>query len=495
MSGRFILGIDLGTTSCKACLVDEQGQRVHAASEGYPVLSPEDGWSEQDPGEWFRALSTAAAQVLAETGTQAVSVRALALTSAAHIGVLVDEECRPLRPALLWNDQRSHAEAAELRAIWGESIFSATYNEVSTTWTLAHLAWIKAHEPGTWARLRRLYLSKDYLAHILCGASCTDPATAVSSLLYDARRGEWSEELCALVGLDPSALPEVRPVTAVVGELSLEPAKALGLEPGIPIVNGSLDSATETYCAGAVKPGDCVLRLGTAGGIHVVWELACGLRRLINYPHPCEPLWYSQAGTSAAGASLDWIRAALGMGRHLDYESLAALVRDAPPGSEGLLYHPYLAGERCPYWNPWLRGGFTGISLRHGPAHLARAVVEGVCYSLKDAFAVFDPMGVDLDTLNVVGGGTANREWLSILSAVFERPLTVLRSADSAYGAALLGLVALDNRGDPRDPVVRSSLGQLIVEPCAAWVQPYREGFRRYREAAQRLIGFHDHMG
>lgn len=487
MAESFVLGIDLGTGSCKTCLVDTSGRLRGRGSSDYRTHFPREGWAEQDPADWLVAAVGSIRSVLTAAEVQPHQIMGLSLTSAAHIGVLTDGRGEPVRRAILWSDQRSAEQIKRISKEVEELIFASTRNKVSTTWTLAHLLWIRDQEPREWERAKRLLLSKDYLLNRLTGESCTDRATAVSSMLYDTVAEAWSEQLCSLAGIDPRSLPAVRPAIHVAGGLLPEIAAETGLAAGLPVVNGTLDSATETYCAGAVASGDIVVRLGTAGGIHRVWDQARPFRQLITYPYFVSSLWYAQAGTNSAGSAVAWSLQALGGRSPLSNAELTALAADVPPGSEGLLFHPYLAGERCPHWDERLRGSFTGFSMRHGPRHLARAVLEGVCFSLKDAASLFGDLGPEQRTVRVVGGGTANPVWTRILCDVFSRPLAILRNASSAYGTALLGLSALGAAIDPGAAAVRDSLEHDDLRPDPSNARIYEAAFSRYRCVSGQL--------
>lgn len=499
------LGLDLGTSSCKICALDPTGTIVATASEPYRTLSPRDGWAEQDPASWLEALKSAAGKLLGDGAIDPARVAAIALTSAAHIGVLQDSDDRPLRPALLWSDQRSAAQAAALRAECGDDILRITLNNVSTSWTLAHLAWVREEEAALWSRVARICLSKDYLLHWLTGRWVTDPATAVSAMLLDARSGVWSDELRALVGLQDIALPELAAPEAVVGTILPGPAGELGLPAGVPVVNGTLDSATETYGAGAVAAGDFVIRVGTAGGIHTVKDRPLADPRLLTYPHPVSGLWYSQGGTNAAGSAIAWALDAAGLPRSgAGFDQFSSLAASAPAGSDGLTFHPYLSGERTPYWDPALRGTAAGLSFRHGAAHLARAVIEGVAFSLKDAFLAVlasdgGPSGATRAPrrIRVVGGGVSDPLLMQILSSALDLELQLLAGVDSAYGAALLamrrgGVAAAP--GPDQAGKGRLDVADRIVSPLEADVPVYRRAFAAYRERAAALRQMYQNM-
>lgn len=487
----FCLGIDIGTSSCKVCVVDAAGTLVGAAGYPYETYSPFDGWAEQDPSDWLKAVVEAVRNALSSTRIDATRVRLLSLTSAAHIAVLTDGHDKPLRRAILWNDQRSVAEAREFSESHGDFIIERTFNSVSTTWTLPHLAWIRKHDPQAWSQTACICFSKDFIARWLTGELFTDPATAVSAMLYDAISGRWSEELCGLVGLRPDMLPQVKPVMSVCGHLRPDAASMLNLQPGIPVVNGTLDSASETYCAGALQAGDCVIRLGTAGGIHVVKAAPRPHPQLITYPHPIGNLWYSQAGTNSAGTAINKMIRLFGGEPSISLDERIKQASAIPAGSNGLFFHPFLSGERCPYWDPLLRGTFSGISFQHGPAHFVRAVIEGVSFSLKDAFLTITAEEPCRDNIRVVGGGTANSLWVKILSDILGQPLIIMRGADSAYGTALLGLAAVATSEASLSELQPARAQSLQIQPCDESHQTYKIAFAAYKALCSGLLSLY----
>jgi xylulokinase len=349
---------------------------------------------------------------------------------------------------------------------------------------LAHLAWIQKHETDVWKKVKSLCFSKDYIIRFLTGEVKTDPATAVSALLYDVREGAWSKEICGIIGLNPAMLPEIAPQNAVIGKVIPRAAALSGLPEGIPVINGTLDSAMDTYGAGCMSAGDGVIRIGTAGGIHLVRQTLKTNPRLLNYPFPEGGLWYSQAGTNSAGSAIAYAAAfnLSGTPGDEDFDAFSSLAASAEPGAEGIIFHPYLSGERTPYWDSTLRGTFTGISFKHKKKHYARAVMEGVCFSLYDAFSA-----VAEETrpgeIKIVGGGARDTVLMRILSGIFNRKLAALPGVDSAYGAALFGL-----RIENPEAVNTADKHSVFYEPEASLVSVYERIFSRYKTITQYLI-------
>jgi xylulokinase len=393
-----------------------------------------------------------------------------------------------VRRALLWNDQRSSGEVADLERDYGAEILRRTYQAVSTSWTLPHLLWVRRHEPEIWARTRGVLLSKDYLAAWLTGEAATDPAAALSSQLYDATTGSWCPTLCAMVGLTTEALPPVLPATTPVGHgLTAEAAEVLGLTRGTPVIVGTVDSATELLAAGVLATGQGLVRLATAGGVECVIPEPRPSRKLITYPHPVRPLWYCQAGTNSCASAVRWGTRILGGEGDVPFATWDAWAAATPVGAEGLLFHPYLAGERAPQWDPHLRASFLGATLQHGPGHFARAIYEGTAFSIRHAMSVLPTGDAGEAPLAVVGGGARSGVWVQILADVLNRPLLVAEEADSAGGAALLGLVGLGLADDlARLAATRAGRGQPVV-PSAANAARYRELFPVYVRAQAQL--------
>ena len=467
-----VLGLDLGTSSCKVCARQLDGQIVATATAAYPTHTPQPGWAEQDPADWLTAVATA----IGKLQLAGRDVRAIALTSAAHIGVLLDENDRVIRHAILWNDQRAKTQAVELNDRFGSALLDQTANAASPGWTLAQFQWVKETEPDAWRRVRSVLLSKDYLAWWLTGERVTDPATAVSAQLYDVRDTRWSDTFCSELDLPTTALPALRAVKEVVGHLRAEPAAALGLRAGTPIINGTLDSATELLAVGCRKAGDGMIRLATAGGLQVVTAAPAPHARRITYPHPIKPFWYSQAGTNTCAAAVEWVIRLVADG--LSHTEIEQLARQAPPGCDGLLFHPYLAGERAPHWNADLRASFTGMALHHSRAHLLRAAFEGTALSIHDAMRTLADIPLSADVISVAGGGARNALWVQTLADVLDRPLRPMPDDDSAAGAAIIALESLSAEPSPS------------AEPSSEIVHPQPHLAPRFADAFERYCAF-----
>jgi xylulokinase len=486
-----VLGFDVGTSSGKVCALDEAGALLGIEAEGYPTRVPQPAWAEQDPSVWLPALASACRRLVARLGLDPARVAGIAVTSAAHVGVLLDAGGSPVRPAILWHDQRSQAQAREIADAAGDEVFAIGSNWPTATWTLAHLAWIRRHDPRSWARTRHVLLSKDYLAFQLTGERATDPAAAVSALLLDVGSGGWSERLCALAGLGVSQLPAILPIAAEIGALLPGPASMLGLPAGTRVFNGTMDSTAETFSAGVRREGECVIRLASAGGIHGISSPARVHPGLISYPYPIAPFWLSQAGTNTCASAVAWACSTMSAdGEAPDFERWSTLAQASPPGANGLLFHPYLAGERCPYWDGDLRASFVGLGLNHGRADIARSVYEGTTFALRDALSVLRERGFELAGVRLVGGGAKSRLWSEIVASVLDCPVQAAPLADSSAGAGLLALVGLGVFASPAAvPVAGPERGAPIHEPVPGLRALYDDAFARFRDIQSRLAG------
>ena len=492
-----VLGMDVGSSSGKVCAVDERGRVLGLESETYPTRVPQPAWAEQDASLWLPALGRACGRLLKRLDVKPEEVRGLAITSAAHIGVLLDAHDQPLRPALLWHDQRSQGEARALAEAAGDEIFRIGNNWPTATWTLPHLKWIRRHDSNAWERTRHLLLSKDYVAFQMTGRRIADPAAAVSALLLDVHTGNWSDRLCALAEVPASWLPEVLPIAGEIGPLLPEPAAMLGLAAGTRVFNGTMDSTAETFSAGVRREGECVIRLASAGGIHGISSPARTHPKLISYPYPVAPFWLSQAGTNTCASAVSWACATLtGEGDNPDFAAWSALAEEAPPGSNGLYFHPYLAGERCPYWDGDLRASFIGLGLNHRRSDLARAVYEGTTYALRDALGVLQERGFALSSVRLVGGGAKSRLWTQLVATILDSPVQATPLADSSAGAALLALVGLGVFASPgAAPTVGSSDAAPVILPEPKLRAFYDERFDHYRGIQHHLSQIYHSVG
>jgi xylulokinase len=486
-----VMGIDIGAGSLKTTIVDRTGRVRGSASFELRTASPEPLWSEQDPHDWWRGACDTVPRALAEAGLPAAAIAAVSFSAGAHTPVLEDDAGRVLRPAILWNDQRSGAEAAALQAGHGERILAVACNRPAATWTMPQLLWLARHEPATMRCVRRIHVAKDWLRAQLTGTWETDRTDAVGTLLWDCAADAWSAELCAMIGLDPAVLPPVVASTAIVGTVTAAAAAACGLAAGTPVVCGTSDTSVEAYGGGALRPGAGTVKLATAATVSRVGERAHVHPTLINYPYAVPGLWYTITATNSCASAHRWVRdrffAGAGDGA-VAFAEMDRLAAATAPGADGLLFHPYLNGERAPHWDPLLRADFVGMTFRHGPGHFARAVYEGIAFSLRDVLEQFRARGLGLERAGIVGGGARSGTWRQIVADVLGIPIEMARVTDASFGAALVAGVGCGLFADHAS-AVRDCVSIVAVhEPRAAERERYEALYPIYRDAALALV-------
>ena len=449
----YLLGADLGAGSLKASLITVRGEIVAEASHPVTTRVPHFGWSEQDPAEWEAVLFSAIRATLAGAGIEPREIAGIGLSAGAHIPVLTDVSGSVIRPAIMWNDQRSAAEAAALHERAGELIIATSLNRVNPTWTLAMLAWMQAHEPAAVARCKRLYLAKDYLRSRLTGSWETDFSDVIGALMGDDATRNWSPELCALIGWDMATLPPVKPPASVVGGVTPQAAAATGLTAGTPVVCGANDTTTELFGVGGNSPGIGAVKLATAGVLFLATQGPCVYPPISCYPHIVEGMYYAATGTNSCASAHRWLRDAMfAQGGFGEMDELAGSVS---PGAEGLLFHPYLQGERAPYWDPLLRGDFLGLTISHTRAHFARAVYEGIAFSIRDLLEAARALGLEFGAIRLLGGGARSATWRRIIADVTGLAIERTESGDASFGAALLAGIGTGLFASPEDATRR----------------------------------------
>jgi xylulokinase len=447
----YLLGLDLGAGSLKATIITATGQVIAEASQPITTHVPHFGWSEQDPAEWVTALYTAAHDVLAAAGIDAGEIAGIGISAGAHIPVLTDAQNQVIRRAIMWNDQRSGAEAAALHAQAGEKIIAASLNRANPTWTLAMLAWLKAHEPEAVARCSRLYLAKDYLRFALTGSWETDFSDVIGALMADNATKNWSPELCGLIGWNMATLPPVKSPMDVAGAVTAEAAAITGLKAGTPVVCGSNDTTVEFFGIGADKPGIGAVKLATAGVLFLATQGPSVNPPISCYPHIMDGLYYTATGTNSCASAHRWLRDQMfAEGGFMEMDQLAATIS---PGANGLLFHPYLQGERAPYWDPLLRADFIGLTISHTRAHFARALYEGIAFSIRDLLTAARELGLEFGTIRLMGGGARSPLWRQIMADVTGLVVERTESGDASFGAALVAGIGAGVFSSPQEAI------------------------------------------
>jgi xylulokinase len=465
---RVCVGLDVGTTGAKAVAVSPDGAVLARAEHSYPLSTPRPGWSEQDPEDWWRAAEAALAEVSA-----GVEVAGIGVSGQMHGLVALDDARRVLRPAILWNDQRTGDECAEIEALIGvDRLIELTGNRALAGLTAPKLLWLRRHEPATFARIARICLPKDYVRLRLTDEWATDVADASGTLLLDVAARRWSEEVLAAIDIPPSWLPPV-----------LESSEISVRYGSIPVAAGAGDCAAAALGVGIDRPGPLSIVLGTSG---VVFAALPDYRpepagRLHTFCHAVPGTWHAMGVMLSAAGSLQWFRDRLAP--EASFDELVAEAEGWAAGADGLMFLPYLAGERTPHADPNARGAFVGLSTHHDRGALVRAVLEGVAFGLRDSLELLRGLGVESSHARVSGGGSRGDVWLRIVASVLGIPLeTTAAEEGSAYGAALLGGVAGGMFADVHEAAAQCVKVERRIEPDAADAAQYKTLYLRYRE-------------
>ena len=435
------LGLDVSTTATKAILVDGTGAVRGIGTAEYGYETPRPLWSEQDPALWWTATGAAVQAALSAAGASGDEVRAIGLTGQMHGAVLLDGDDRPLRPAILWNDQRTGAECDAIRAAVGaERLVEVTGNDAITGLTAPKLLWVRAHEPDVWSRVATVLLPKDFVRLQLTGEHALDKADASGTGLFDLAARGWSAEVLAALDLDPRLFPPTLEGPEVTGTLTAAAAAVTGLRAGTAVVAGAGDQAANAVGVGALDPGVVALSLGTSGVVFAATErpIVEPHGRVHAFCHAVPDRWHLMSVMLSAAGSLRWFRDALAPG--VAFGDLVEEAATVPAGSEGLWFLPYLTGERSPHPDPLARGAFIGLTVTHRRAHLVRAVLEGVAFGLRDGLDLMVGAGMPgAGQIRASGGGLASPVWRQILADVLDTEIAgVATTEGAAYGAALL---------------------------------------------------------
>jgi xylulokinase len=478
------LGIDLGTSAVKCIAVNDSGSVVGSLSKSYELQTPQPGWAEQNPEDWWRETAACIKELLQNAGIVGSDIAGIGLSGQMHGSVFLDSSLNVIRPALLWCDQRTAAECEWIEQTIGEQrLGQLTGNKALTGFTAPKVVWLRNHEPAGYERVAHLMLPKDYVRLKLTGRFGMDMADASGTLLLDVAGRRWSTEVADKLGIPLQWLPPLFESNDIAGSVTPEAAAMTGLAVGTPVVAGGGDQACGAVGVGVVKQGIASVALGTSGVVFVhddnyQVEEEC---RLHSFCHGVPGKWHRMGVMLSAGGSFQWwknhfaheeLEQATRTGKDV-YEFLTALAESAPLGSEGLLFLPYLTGERTPHPDPKARGGFIGLNVRHTKAHLTRAVLEGITFGLRDSLELIKASGITITELRVNGGGARSLFWRQMIADIFGYPVVTVNSTDGpAYGAAVMAASGV--------------LEEPIESLCARWieivdkVEPDQERLKRY---------------
>jgi xylulokinase len=486
----FLLGLDIGTSGCKAVLIAPDGAVRSEATSEYPMAVPRPGWAEQNPEDWWEATVASIKQVLAHAGGDRVT--GIGLTGQMHGLVMLDEAGKVLRPCIMWNDQRTAAQCAEIEQKVGRAkLIELAGKPALTGFTAGKILWVRENEPAVYQRARHVLLPKDYVRYRLTGGFAMDVADGSGTLLMDVGKRAWSDELLGLLDIPCEWLPPLHESHEVVAEVSTGAAAATGLRAGTPVAAGAGDQAAQSIGTGIAREGIVSVTIGTSGVVFATtgtytFDPTGGLHA---YCHAVPATWHLMGVTLSAGGSLRWFRDALcepekveaaRTGRDV-YDIITELAATAPAGSDGLLFLPYLTGERTPHADPDARGVFFGLSLRHGKAHMARAVLEGVTFSLRECLDLLCGLGQSCTRVRVSGGGLRSAFWRQMMADVFGVEIVEVNvTQGAAYGAALLAGVGTGAFKNEQEACTRTVRETGVTKPGPAG-SAYAERYERYR--------------
>ncbi len=495
---KYFIGIDVSTTATKALLMDETGAVLAVAATEYPFETPKPLWSEQHPDLWWDGTQKSIRAVLKNAGVSGDQIAAVGLTGQMHGLVLLDDEGNVLRPAILWNDQRTQAQCDAIHQQFGREHFIQMSGNVALTgFTAPKILWVKENEPEVYARIAHILLPKDYVRYQLTAAFGMDKADGAGTILMDLKQRTWSTEILAGLGIPAHWMPELYEGHQVTGSVSASAAALTGLQVGTPVIAGGGDQAAQAVGVGAVQEGIVALTLGTSGVVFATTDSPFiePQGRLHAFCHSVPGKWHLMGVMLSAAGSLRWYRDTFAPG--MGYDGLLAPAADVPIGSDGLLFLPYLTGERTPHPDPLARGAFVGLTVRHGMAHCTRAVLEGVAFGLRDGFELMKSAGLSsIQQVRVSGGGAKSVLWRQILADVFGCELVTVNTTEgAAYGAAILAGVGVG---------VFSSVEQACADlvkvtgstaPVQAQAAAYERHYQHYRALYPALKPIFDQMG
>jgi xylulokinase len=495
---KYFLGIDVSTTATKTLLIDSNGVVLAVASTTYPFETPHPLWSEQHPDLWWDGAQKSIRAVLEKSGVDADQIGGVGLTGQMHGLVLLDKAGSVLRPAILWNDQRTQAQCDEIhRRIGKEKFIQITGNVALTGFTAPKILWVAQNEPELYAKAKHVLLPKDYLRLKLTGEYAMDKADGAGTVLFDLKKRDWSDEVLTALGIPRAWMPPTFEGPSFTGRVSAEAAAATGLKAGTPVVAGGGDQSAQAVGVGAVEPGIVGLTVGTSGVVFATTPSALvePEGRLHAFCHAVPGMWHFMGVMLSAAGSLQWYRDTLAPG--MSFDDLLKEAEDTPAGSEGLQFLPYLSGERTPHPDPLARGAFIGLTIRHSRGHMTRAVLEGVAFGLKDSFTLIQNAGLGAITqVRASGGGTKGALWRQILASVLDAELVTVNTAEgAAYGAALLAGVGAGTWADVPSACRAAVKITGSTQPDSAQVVVYRKSYAIYRELYPALKPSFDKMG
>jgi xylulokinase len=477
----FFLGIDIGTGGSRGVVIDEDGRVAASATATHEdFASPEIGWAEQNPEDWWRACRQVIGEILQSISAEEIA--AVSFSGQMHGSVFLNQADEVIRPALLWCDQRTEKQCREItEKIGKERLIELVCNPAITGFTFPKLLWLRENEPESWERVRTVLLPKDYIRLKLSGDKASDVADSSGTLLFDVQNRKWSGEMLSAFAIDERILPQVYESVEITGTVSASGAEATGLKAGTPIIAGAGDNAAGAIGMGIVENGKVSATIGTSGVIFAVSDRPRLDRqgRIHTLCHAIPNRWHNTGVTLAAGLSFKWFRENLGDGK--SYDELVAEAEKIPSGADGAIWLPYLMGERAPHLDPNARAAFIGITASHTRAHLTRAVLEGVAFSLRDSLEIFRSAGVEISSIRLGGGGAKSPLWRQIQADVYGKPVEIIETDEgAAFGAAILAGVGTGVWKTVDEACAKTIRVIETIEPSAESAEKLNRNYEKY---------------
>lgn len=489
---QYLIGIDIGTSATKTILMDEEGKVIAQASKEYPLYQPDNGWAEQDPEDWRNAVLSTVKKVVTASGISKDEVKGIGLSGQMHGLVMLDESGLPIRKSIIWCDQRSSAQAEKMLALLPmEKWMELTANPPIAAWTAAKFLWVREQEPELYKKCRHILLPKDYIRYVLTGIFATDVSDASGMQLLDVKNRCWSKEVLEKLDINPEFLGRVYESQEVTGTLLPEIAEELGLTEQVKVVGGAADNAAAAVGTGVVNHNEAFSTIGTSAIVYT--HIDHYTRIPEGALHVCccavPGCWFTMGGPQAAGLSLEWFKdyycqdyIEQAKKEQTDiYSFINKRAAEIPPGSERLIYMPYLMGERTPHMNPKCRGAFVGLNIIHTKSHMLRAIMEGITYSLADCNNILKNLGNRVTKMKACGGGSKSPVWRQIMADLYDCELYTLKQEEGpAYGAAILAGVGAGVFEDIQTPCRAFIQTAQVTRPQPEEVKQYKRYHRLY---------------
>ncbi len=481
---KYLLGIDVGTSGCKCCVINDAGQVVASASYEYNPLIIRQGWIEQDPLSWYESVTTVLNKLSAEVDLEGIA--AIGVTGQMRGVTLIDRSGNVVRNSILWNDLRNIQEVDEIRREHSDIIQRVTKNPLNTMCTLPKVLWIMRNEPDNWERTCKVIFPKDYINFKLTGNLQTDFSDASGTSFYDIKKQNWSNEILKTFSISRDRLPDIYQSTSIIGEVTAEASGETGIPRGVPVVAGGSDATVESFSIGLLNSSQCKIRLGTSGALSTIVDSDYDLSNSMNYcwSYVIKDRWMLDVNTRSCAQAVKWLRDVFYADRPKTgktYDEIDDDAYDAPVGSDGLLFHPYLLGEDAPYWDSELKGDFSGISVNHERSHFARAIYEGTAFALRDAMSAYGAMADGFKENIFTGGGVRSKCWLSIVADILGIDGGVSANTDAAFGASLLAGVGIGVLGELEEAIRLCESRDFYIKYNRENHQIYSELFHKYK--------------